>query len=197
MPCPRASRGFTLIEVSLAIVIGVVVLAGSIVIYNQVRDSVATGRMKEKVMTAAMVIEEITAQTGSFPNPAAGHDEDKNRLFAKFEQARADDYDKSPWGGQVGADALPHGITPYWMQPYDTLPVIGGPTQLAGDGLVRLEGDVQYFALGVGGTDVMMPNATGSYYDKTRGGYVTYRGWVVSGVNPNNLDGWFVYGPKP
>lgn len=195
MANPRTCRGFTLIEVSLAIVIGLIVLAGAVALYNQVRESAATGKMKEKVMAAATIIEEIGAQTGTYPNPAPGHIDDQNRVIVKFKQARPDDYDKSPWGGNVGSDA-PNGITPYWLQPVDTLPIIGGPTQLAADGLNNLTGDVQYFALGTG-TDVMMPTSTGSFYDKTSQSYVTYRGWVVSGVNQKNFDGWFVYGPKP
>lgn len=193
MAYPRTSRGFTLIEVSLAIVIGIVVLAGAVAAYHQVRESAATSQMKDKVMTGAQVIEEISAQVGSYPNPTIP--EDQARVIVKYKRLRPDDYDKSPWGGQVGPEAMPNGIMPYWMQPYDTLPVIGGETQLAADGAQNLSGGVQYFALGTGTT--MMPAATGSMWDKTRKAYVTYKGYVVSGVNQKNLDGWGVYGPTP
>ncbi len=188
-----SSKGFTLIEVSLAIVIGVVVLAGAIAMYNQVRESAATGKMKEKVMAAAMIIEEITVQTGSYPNPTVV--EDQNRVIVKFKTARPDDCLMSPWGGQVAPDARPsNGILPYWMQPV-AMTAIGGETQLAADGAQNLSGAIQYFALGTGTT--MVPTATASYWDKTKRNYVTYKGYVISGVNQNNMDGWGVYGPKP
>lgn len=186
-------RGFTLIEVSLAIVIGIMLLAGVVVLYNQVRESVASGKMQQKVMSAAMVIEEIVTQTGSYPNPTVV--EDQNRVIVKFQRALPDDCTMSPWGGNVGPDALPSkGITPYWMQPV-ALSAIGGETQLAADGAQNLSGAVQYFALGTAG--VLAPTATASYWDKTKKNYVTYKGYVVSGVNQNNMDGWGVYGPKP
>jgi len=192
MASPRPERGFTLIEVSLAIVIGLTILGGAVAIYNQARESVATGQMKEKVMTLGTVVEEITAQTGGNPDPY----NDTNRLATKFMKARPDDYNRSPWGGTVGTAAQANGIGGWWMQPSDTMPVIGNEDTVAADGAQDIRGGLQYFALGVGGT-TLTPNATGSFWDKASKRQVIYKGWVVSGVNQKNLDGWCVWGPKP
>lgn len=188
----KAAKGFTLIEVALAVTLGVVMLAGVIAIYNQVRESVATGKMKEKVMTAAAVIEEISAQSGSYPNPTVAAEQ--NRAIAKYQATRPDDYNISPWGGSVGGD-IQTGLNPYWMQPSNTMPVIGSEETMAADDLQNLRGGIQYFALGIG--TVLTPGATGSFWDKAAQRRVEYRGWVVSGVNPQNRDGWCVWGPRP
>ncbi|HEY9898329.1 MAG TPA: prepilin-type N-terminal cleavage/methylation domain-containing protein [Pantanalinema sp.] len=85
--------GFTLIEVSLAIVIGVIVLAGAITLYNQSKISAGNSKAQEKVLALATMAEEISANRGGSYPDAAG-------LQTAWE-ARRDDAKSSPWGGAI------------------------------------------------------------------------------------------------
>ncbi|HEY9854647.1 MAG TPA: type II secretion system protein, partial [Stenomitos sp.] len=57
----KAQKGFTLIEVSLAIVIGVIVLAGAITLYNQSKVSAGNSKAQEKALALASIVEELAA----------------------------------------------------------------------------------------------------------------------------------------
>ncbi len=89
------ANGFTLIEVSLAIVIGLVLLAGTVVLYQQIKISAGDSKAKEKVMAAAAVVEELNAQLGVYP--------DRFQLRARWGSVRPD-WNLSPWGGSVGSN---------------------------------------------------------------------------------------------
>lgn len=88
----RPESGFTLIEVTLAIVIGVVVIAGATVLYNQAKNSAANSAAQNKVNAAAATIEEFAARNyGRYPTGA--------QLETIWVRNRPDDYNVSPWGG--------------------------------------------------------------------------------------------------
>lgn len=91
----RTQRGFTLIEVALAIVIGTILLAGAVVLYQQAKLSAGDSKAKEKVMAAAAVVEELGAQLGVYP--------DRFQLRARWGDVRPD-WGLSPWGGSVGSN---------------------------------------------------------------------------------------------
>lgn len=183
--------GFTLIEVSLAIVIGVVVLAGAITLYNQSKRSAGNAKMQEKLMAVGTIIEENASLTGDYPSG--------NRLRVLYQSRRPDDYLLSPWGGPVGSSLnSPTGLRGLdaWDQNTVTDGFSGGPThQIAGgDPTYKAEGGISYAIVGDGTTPIR--SATASMYDKTRNQYVTYRGYGLYGISPENYTGWFVLGPK-
>lgn len=87
--------GFTLIEVTLAIVIGVVVIAGATVLYNQAKSSAANSAAQGKVNAAAATVEEFAAKNfGRYP--------DGTQFATLWQRARGDDFASSPWGGPTG-----------------------------------------------------------------------------------------------
>jgi prepilin-type N-terminal cleavage/methylation domain-containing protein len=91
----HSESGFTLIEVTLAIVIGVVVIAGATVLYNQAKNSAANTAAQNKVNAASAVVEEFAAKNfGRYPTGA--------QFTSSWMRNRPDDYMSSPWGGQVG-----------------------------------------------------------------------------------------------
>ena len=56
------ARGFTLIEVTLAIVIGIIMIAGATLIYNQAKTSAGNSRAQAKVVALQQLVEEYAAQ---------------------------------------------------------------------------------------------------------------------------------------
>lgn len=94
----HTESGFTLIEVTLAIVIGVVVIAGATVLYNQAKNSAANTAAQNKVNAAAATIEEFSAKNfGKYPTSA--------QFTTIWQRNRPDDYGSSPWGGPTGTAA--------------------------------------------------------------------------------------------
>ncbi len=89
--------GFTLIEVSLAIVIGVIVLAGAVVLYQQTKLNAANTAAKEKLQTLALLVEEMEQR--NFALPSMG------QLRTVWKTRRPDDFNKSPWGGTFTVSA--------------------------------------------------------------------------------------------
>ncbi|MEB3236312.1 MAG: type II secretion system protein [Candidatus Sericytochromatia bacterium] len=98
----RKKKGFTLIEVTLAIVIGIVMIAGATLIYNQAKNSAGNSRASSKVVGLQQVIEEFAAQNqGIYPTSLR----DINDLWIR---KRPDDWNKSPWGGVIGSSLNPN-----------------------------------------------------------------------------------------
>lgn len=92
----RSDSGFTLIEVTLAIVIGVVVIAGATVLYNQAKNSAANSAAQNKVNAAAAIVEELAARNfGNYPQGT--------QLERAWARNRPDDFNTSPWGGSSAA----------------------------------------------------------------------------------------------
>jgi prepilin-type N-terminal cleavage/methylation domain-containing protein len=91
----RPESGFTLIEVTLAIVIGVVVIAGATVLYNQAKNSAANSAAQNKVNAASAIVEEFAARNyGNYPTGG--------QLEKVWIRNRPDDFNTSPWGGMSG-----------------------------------------------------------------------------------------------
>jgi len=85
-------RGFTLIEVALAIVIGVVVLAGSVALYNQTKFAAGSSKAMEKVNSLASLVDELQARMLVYPSIA--------QLQSEW-RGRREDYLGNPWGGPL------------------------------------------------------------------------------------------------
>jgi prepilin-type N-terminal cleavage/methylation domain-containing protein len=94
---PARQQGFTLIEVSLAIVIGVVILAGGISLYNQTKLSAGNSKAQERVLALASLAEEMMASNPQQLYPALAN------LSTLWSQRRPDDKWASPWGGNAFA----------------------------------------------------------------------------------------------
>lgn len=175
-------RGFTLIEVSLAIVIGVIVLAGAIALYNQTKLAAGNAKMKEKLLAVSTAFEEYSVRNNGYPTLP-------NVARTVFKNARPDDYLLSPWGGAVGSDLLPpraeEGLG-FAAQPANA--EWGWTDTKAAGG--NYQGGIQLFV-------VSTPGATASMYDKTLSKQVVYRHYSFHGVSPSNDDGYIVFGPNP
>lgn len=87
------NSGFTLIEVSLAIVIGLVVLGGAVALYQQARTSAQNAAAKEKLLAVSALIAELDARNFGLPSLL--------QLRAALKLKRPDDYNVSPWGGVI------------------------------------------------------------------------------------------------
>lgn len=93
----KQKRGFTLIEVTLAIVIGIIMIAGATLIYNQAKTSAGNSRAQAKVVALQQLVEEYAAQNqGIYPDRL-------NDVNALWTRKRPDDWNKSPWGGLIGS----------------------------------------------------------------------------------------------
>ena len=100
----RQLRGFTLIEVTLAIVIGIIMIAGATLIYNQAKTSAGNSRAQAKVASLQSLVEQYMAR-------ADGVAPDVDALRALWERSRPDDFNKSPWGGLAQPTLDPDGTT--------------------------------------------------------------------------------------
>ena len=94
---PTRQQGFTLIEVSLAIVIGVVILAGGISLYNQTKLSAGNSKAQERVLALASLAEEMMGSNPGQTYPTLAN------LSTLWSQRRPDDKWASPWGGNAFA----------------------------------------------------------------------------------------------
>jgi type II secretory pathway pseudopilin PulG len=61
---PKNSLGFTLLEVTLAIVIGIFMMAGATILYDQSRSSSGNSRAQAKSASLQQVVEEFAAENG-------------------------------------------------------------------------------------------------------------------------------------
>ncbi|MEB3187886.1 MAG: prepilin-type N-terminal cleavage/methylation domain-containing protein [bacterium] len=149
---PVTQTGFTLVEVALAIVIGVVLLAGSAALYNQTKIAAGTSKAMEKRGALASLVDELQARILVFPSIAQLQVEWRNRR---------DDYLGNPWGGGLsgtttgilGGDVLTDtqfGDVPSGVSGWDNASLPGGITVPASPDdagkLIYLRGtDSRYF----------------------------------------------------
>lgn len=98
MPNHARSGGFTLIEVSLAIVIGIIVLGGAITLYNQVKISAGNSEAKSRALSLGTLAEEYAARSNNFPDVA--------QINSMWKARRPDDANKNPWGGTVPSEPV-------------------------------------------------------------------------------------------
>jgi prepilin-type N-terminal cleavage/methylation domain-containing protein len=93
-------RGFTLVEVALAIAVGLIVIAGAVIGYNVTKDSAANSTARERVNQAsAFIAEYAAANSGNYPVSLPGG---TGNFTNMWKRKQPDDYNSSPWGGQTG-----------------------------------------------------------------------------------------------
>lgn len=207
MPHPHRSGGFTLIEVALAIVIGVVIVAGATVLYNQTRTQTGNSTAKERAQSFSTLIEEYAANAGQYP--------DLTTANSIWMTRRPDDNSLNPWGGTVvtyasssatfvidGNDSL---APRTWMGDGDTaVPLLGKGVATVAD-----RGRLYYFRCSSQGAVMFIDDFStmdsSASVDQGRGYFVAYVGpngqhwWMpashalTAGVNPASVGG--VIGP--
>lgn len=99
----KARKGFTLVEVALAVAVGLIIIGGAVLGYNAVKDNAANSNARDRVLTAVSMVEEYASANGG-RYPSAGG----NTFITMWKSKRPDDYNASPWGGTTagtnGAD---------------------------------------------------------------------------------------------
>ncbi|MDB5097583.1 MAG: hypothetical protein JWM80_2004 [Cyanobacteria bacterium RYN_339] len=93
------SAGFTLVEVALAIAVGLIVIAGSVIMYNATKDMAASSTARERVNKAnTLIVEYGAANSGNYPaSIAAG-----GQFTTMWKLKNPEEYNSSPWGGFTG-----------------------------------------------------------------------------------------------
>jgi prepilin-type N-terminal cleavage/methylation domain-containing protein len=93
----RSRAGFTLVEVALAVAVGLIIIGGAVLGYNAVKDSAGNSNARDRLMTATAMVEEYAAaNNGKYPTAGT------NTFTTMWKSKRPDDYTSSPWGGQSG-----------------------------------------------------------------------------------------------
>ncbi|HEY9898335.1 MAG TPA: type II secretion system protein [Pantanalinema sp.] len=180
-PAGRSSQGgFTLLEIGLALGIGIIIAASVTVFYNQTRDNAGDAAMRQRLGSLQAVVETLYSAQGQSPSLTDVQDAWKAR--------RPEDYNKSPWGGDIAVTAASAGAVP-----------VLGDLQSGGDVNVDLDakgvipygqesrmtaGGLYYYRL----TDSQGPNAsaTGSVWDQTRKMQVPITGYGLAGLKSAN-----------
>jgi len=111
-----ARRGFTIVEVTLAIVIGIILIAGATLIYNQAKQAAGNSRAQAKTSSMQSIVEQFLARSDGVPP-------DVLAVRAMWEKARSEDFNKSPWGGQCIPCAA--GVTQNSVQVMGNVPSAG------------------------------------------------------------------------
>jgi prepilin-type N-terminal cleavage/methylation domain-containing protein len=117
----RSRKGFTLVEVALAVAVGLIVIGGAIVGFNSVRENAQNSGARERIDAAVALIENMAAANNQlYPTSnAASHSG-----FGATWKAQRPDYNTNPWGGR-NANAAGDGVTEW------TAASFGGMTQAA------------------------------------------------------------------
>lgn len=114
----RARAGFTLVEVALAVAVGLIIIGGAVMGYGALKDQAAAATARKKVVMAGALIQEYAAaNSGRYPTSIEDDaDGDSDGSFTQMWVKRApDEYNKNPWGGPTG-DA--DGVTE--LAPFDS-----------------------------------------------------------------------------
>lgn len=96
----KGRKGFTLVEVALAVAVGLIIIGGAVLGYNAVKDNASNSNARNRVLSGVTMVEEYAAANGGrFPASA----EDGTGSFTKmWTTKRPDDKATSPWGGTTG-----------------------------------------------------------------------------------------------
>lgn len=95
----RARKGFTLVEVALAVAVGLIIIGGAVLGYNAVKDNASNANARNRVLSAVAMVEEFaSANAGRFPTSAAAG----GPVSSMWATRRATDASASPWGGLAG-----------------------------------------------------------------------------------------------
>lgn len=179
-PTGRSGQGgFTLLEIGLALGIGIIIAAGVTAFYNQTRDNAGDAAMRQRIGSLQSVVEGLYSAQGQSP-----HLDD---VQVAWKARRPDDYYKSPWGGDVTVTAASAGAVP-------VLGDLGGSdvyVHIGANGVIpygvetrMTAGGLYYYRL----ADSNGPNAaaTGSVWDQSRKMQVPITGYGLAGLKSLN-----------
>lgn len=107
----KGRKGFTLVEVALAVAVGLIVIGGAIVGFNAVRENASNSSARQKVDAAVGIVENIAASRNQI-YPTSGVLADGvtagDSIFATTWKAQRPDWNANPWGG-LNTDSAPTG----------------------------------------------------------------------------------------
>lgn len=186
----RKGRGFTLIEVTLSIVIGIILIAGATLLYNQAKTGAGNTRAKAKVYSLQGAVEETAANAGgAYPSVAT--------IQNLWPQKRPDDYLASPWGGSLTAGngvMTNSGLNVGGV----TIPGPGGTAFSTAMGGGTTNAASAAYVVYDDFNGVNLATAGGSYYDQMTGATTSavVKNYAVYIVLPNGAEPAFVAGGK-
>lgn len=94
---PRS--GFTLVEVALAVAVGLIVIGGAVLGYHSVKDNVNNANARQRALMAYSIVEEYASANGG-RYPVSRRD---NGTFQQLWAAKhPEDKANNPWGGPTG-----------------------------------------------------------------------------------------------
>lgn len=94
----RNERGFSLLEVGLALSVGILLMGASVYGYRALREQSGDAAMRQKVQDLQVLVEELYAPRFAYP--------DGNTLIDAWKIRRAKDYSLSPWGGTIPVSSV-------------------------------------------------------------------------------------------
>jgi prepilin-type N-terminal cleavage/methylation domain-containing protein len=104
----KGRKGFTLVEVALAVAVGLIVIGGAIVGFNAVRENAFNSAARQKVDAAMVIVENIAAANNQIYPTSVANDAAAQSAFSRtWQTQRTTDFNANPWGGAlVEADGV-------------------------------------------------------------------------------------------
>lgn len=177
----KGRKGFTLVEVALAVAVGLIIIGGVIVGYNAVKDNAAGSAARDKVSAAVGQVENYaSANNQTYPaSKAAG-----GTFTTLWDKARTD-YASNPWGG---ATKNTTGVKEYDAAAWPSAAASGATAMdsvaKASDGI----GDILYYTTNTPATP------WGSVTDASNSTSTTVKNYVVSLFDKDGNPWWYVRG---
>lgn len=103
----KGRKGFTLVEVALAVAVGLIVIGGAIVGFNSVRENAQNSAARQKVDAAVAIVESVAASNNQmYPasNPATTNTTTNigDGILSQTWVKQRQDFGANPWGGPTG-----------------------------------------------------------------------------------------------
>lgn len=192
----KGRKGFTLVEVALAVAVGLIVIGGAIVGFNSVRENAQNSAARQKVDAAVAIVESVaasnnqmyptstTADNGATPAVGTG-------IVTQTWIKQRQDWNANPWGGPVG-DAG-DGVTELAPAAF------GSAAQLTTPGAVSVLTAVTAPPLPANAGNLIYQSATGTQWgtvnDASVGTPKVVKGYVVSIYDKTGTP-WYANGGK-
>lgn len=178
-------RGFTLVEVALAVAVGLIIIGGAVVAYNALRESACNLTARDRLLSSQTFIEEFAAANGGL-YPTSG----TAQFVQMWQTKRPNDCNVNPWGGTTIAQGA-----------LERVPLTGGATSATA---VALSTVTNGFTEGV--ADPTMPgimlyiSTTGATWAKATqygtGTVATAKNYAVFTFNKEGQPYWDVKGGR-
>lgn len=182
-----ARRGFTLVEVALAVAVGLIIIGGAVLGYGAVKNNASNANARDKILGAQSVVEEYASSNGgNYPaSVAAG-----GQFSTMWSKKRPDDYALSPWGGPAGASGV-----------YEIAPITGGTSPSASGSTTPVPATAPVANSTTNQSDIIYGSFTsaglfGNIQAFSTSAYVPVKGYFVSIFDQNGNALWDVKGGK-